>query len=185
MESKGTNKWASRVSRIQSFRNRKIRNLVASYATNNNHSFTCKDIKEHFMETYEIILEIPIIRRILKETMNYSFKRWSPRPLLIDHSIWKVKKVLFAVKLLKTMDKSTVLINIDESAISNSTKANYSWGPKGIPQNLSTLSIQGWISLITAIASNGMSITGIKRGSVKADTFIEFLKHLLAIWNRL
>ena len=119
-------KQASRTSKIQTFRERKIRDLMIYYAESIIHSFTWKDFKEHLIETSGIILDIPIIRRILKERMNYSYKRWSPRPQLVDRSIWKIKKILFADKLLKIMNKSTILINIDESAISDSTKANYS-----------------------------------------------------------
>ena len=86
------------------------------------------------------------------------------------------------------MNKSTILVNIDESAISDSTKANYSWGQKGVPQNLSTLAIQGSINLITAIASNGMSITeNSKRNGESRDfyriyeTFANYLKSIIGI----
>ena len=137
------------------------------------------------IETYGVWLNNNIIRRILKERLNYSFKRWSPRPLLIDNSILKIKKVLFAVKLLKMINKSTVIINVDEATISKSTKMNYSWGPKGTSLNLSTIAISGSISLVTAIASNGLSITGIKDGTIRSSSFVEYIWHWLSIWERL
>ena len=165
----------------QLIRNRKIWNAIASYTENKDQPFTCKDIKEYLMEAYGIWLDINSIRRILKEILNYSFKKWSPRPLLLDHKVAKVKKTLFAVKLLKLINNSTILTNVDESIISNSTKINYSWGPKGKPQNLSTIKIRGSISLVTAITSCGVSITGIRKGTVKSSTFIEYIKHFLSV----
>ena len=137
------------------------------------------------IETYGVWLSNNIIRRILKERLNYSFKRWSPRPLLIDNSILKIRKVLFAVKLLKMINKSTVIINVDEATISKSTKMNYSWGPKGTSLNLSAIAISGSISLVTAIASNGLSITGIKDGTIRSSSFVEYIWHWLSIWERL
>ena len=170
---------------IHPIRNRKIWSVVASYAQETNQPFTCNDIKEHMMEAYSVWLDTNIIRKILKEKLNYSFKRCSPRPLLLDHKLTNVKKSLFAVKLIKLINNSTVLINVDESVISNSTKINYSWGPKGKPLNLSTTKIRGSISLFAAIASCGISVTGIRKGTVKSNTFVEYIKHLLSVWKRL
>ena len=115
------------LSTIQAFRNRKIREVIAKYAEETNQPFTCKDAKEYLMRTYEIWLDVNSIRRILKEQLHYSFKRWSPRPLLLNNEVLNVKKILFTVKLLKLINSSTVLANVDESVISNSTKVNYSW----------------------------------------------------------
>ena len=75
------------------------------------------------------------------------------------------------------MKKSTILINIDESAIANSTKVNYSWGLKGVPHNASTITIRGSICLVTAILSNGISITAIRQGTIKTYIFVEYIKH--------
>ena len=46
--------------------------LIKSYAENTRHPSTCKDIKEHLVETYGVLLDIHIIRKILKEKeLNY------------------------------------------------------------------------------------------------------------------
>ena len=79
------------------------------------------------------------------------------------------------------MNNTTILVNVDESAISNSTKTNYSWGPKGISQSISSINIRGSISIVTAILSCGLTITGIRKGTVRSSTFIEYIKHLLSI----
>ena len=72
-------------------------------------------------------------RRILKENLKYSYKRWSPRSLTLDFRLLELKKMLFTVKLLNLVLKSTLLVNIDESSISTATKLNYSRNQKGAP----------------------------------------------------
>ena len=83
------------------------------------------------------------------------------------------------------MRKSTILINIEESTITNSTEVNYSCGPKGVPHNASTITIRGSICLVTAILQNGISITAIRQGTIKTFIFIEYIKRLLEICKRL
>ena len=143
--------------------------------------FYWKDIKARLIQTHGILLDITIIRRILKEKLGLNFKRCSPIPLSIDGKILKLKNILFTIKLWRTISKSTVLINVDESSITKSTKTNYSWEWKGIPLNLPTQSIKGSMGLVTAIMSNGVSVTGIRKGTIKSDSFIEFIEYLLVI----
>ena len=185
MELLKNNKQDSVAPIIQKYRDKKIISMIISYVEKNNQSFTCKDISEDLMNDEGILVDIHSVRKVLKDKMNYSYKRWSSRPLMIDHSNLRVKKALFVVKLLKLIENSTILINIDEATISTSTKVNYSWSPKGIPWNASTIAIKGSIWLITALFSNGISITGIRNGATNSSTFIEYIKHLLAIWRKL
>ena len=171
--------------KVRALNNRSIWKMIALFIENAKEPFYWKDIKAHLIQTHGILLNIAIIRRILKEKLGLSFKRCSPRPLSINGKILKLKKILFTIKLWRTISKSTVLINVDESSITKSTKTNYSWGWKGIPLNLPIQSIKGSIGLVTAIMSNGVSVTGIRKGTIKSDSFIEFIEHLLVIWNRL
>ena len=142
-------------------------------------------MQEHIVTNFGVEIDTEIWRRILKEKLGYSFKKWSPRPLNLNYQIQKLKKMLFSIKLLKIFRKSWILVNIDESVISNSTKSNYSWSRKGVPTNLSTITMKGSISIVTAILSNGVSITGIRYGTIKSSSFIEYINHLLAIWRKL
>ena len=75
MKSINLNCQVSSPSKIQAFRNKKMWNLVASYAVNINDPFTCKDVYEYLNETYGILLDVTIIRKILKEKINYYYKR--------------------------------------------------------------------------------------------------------------
>ena len=158
---------------------------IESFAKQEKRSFTWRDIMEHIMENFNICVDINTIREILIQRLGYSYKRWSPRPLMLNHKLTKLKKVLFSVKLLKLIDRYSLLINIDEATISQSTKSNYSWSVKGIPSNLSTITLKGSICIVSAIMSNGVSITGMKKGTIKSSTFIEFIQNLLTVWDKL
>ena len=171
--------------RIRAINNSAIWRAIAMFTENAKKPFYWKNIKEHLTQVYGIHWDVNMIRNILKKKLECSFKRWSPRPLSIDYEILKLEKILFSIKIWRAISMHTVLINVDESSISKSTKANYSWGLKGISLNLSNIKIRGSISLITAIMSNGISITGIKKGTIKSDTFIEFIKNLLIICKKL
>ena len=72
-------------------------------------------------------------------------------------------------------------MNIDESVISSTTKANYSWSIKGEPSNLSTIVYTGSVSIISSIFSNGVSISGIRKGTITSSSFIEYVDHMLSI----
>ena len=126
-----------------------------------------------------------IWRRILKEKLGYSFKRCSSRPLKLNYGNQELKKILFCIKLLKIVRRSTLLVNIDESIIFNTTKSNFYWGQKGASSNLSTIGFKGSISIVTAILSNGVSITGIRKGTITSSSFTEYMDHMLTVWARL
>ena len=115
----------------------------------------------------------------------FSYKRCSSRPLNLDYRLQELKKTLFVVKLLKIIRRSTLLVNIDEWIISYSTKSNYSWSKKGVPANLSTTILKGSISVVSAICSNDVSITGIRKVTIESSTFIEYIDHLFTVLSRL
>ena len=116
-------------------------------------TFYRRNIKEHLIQTYGIRLDANLIKNIMKKRLECSFKCCSLRPKSIDYKVLKLKKILFSIKIWKVINSQTILINVDESTVSNSTKANYSCGWKGIPRNLSTVNIRGSISLIIVIMS--------------------------------
>ena len=71
-------------------------------------------MKDDILERCGFSIDVSIIRRILKDKLNYSYKRCSVRPFNLDHKNTQMKKILFTVKLLKTLKRDTVMVNIDE-----------------------------------------------------------------------
>ena len=77
------------------------------------------------------------------------------------------------------------MVNIDEWLFSKYTKINYSWNKLGMSSNLSTEKVKGSVGIISSIMFNGLSFTGIWKGTVTSKTFIEYIKSLLITWNQL
>ena len=75
------------------------------------------------------------------------------------------------------MKNSTILINIDESAILGFDKGQIFIETGGSSTKFINISNQGSINIISAIALNEMSITRIKSRTVKVETFIEYMKN--------
>ena len=96
-----------------------------------------------------------------------------------------MKKILFTVKLLKTLKRDTVMVNIDELLFSKYIKINYSWSKSGMSSNLSTEKVKGSVGIISSIMSDGLSFTGILKATVTSKIFIEYIKSLLITWNQL
>ena len=165
----------SSIIKIRDVQNTNLWRAVSSFAKQNKGPFTCKDVKEHLMTHYGVWIDTNIWRKILKEKLAFSYKWCSSRPLNHDYRLQELKKTLFVVKLLKIIRRSTLLVNIDEWIISYSTKSNYSWSKKGVPVNLSTTILKGSLSVVSAICSNGVSITGIRKGTMESSTFIEYI----------
>ena len=89
MKSKGYEEIVQTPIKIRAITNIRIIREIASFVLKTKEPFYCKDIKEHLAKTFRIQLGIYVIRRILKERLGFSFKRCSPRPLAMDHSILK------------------------------------------------------------------------------------------------
>ena len=77
------------------------------------------------------------------------------------------------------------MVNIEEWLFSKYTKINYSWSKSGMSSNLSTEKVKGSVGIISSIMSNGLSFTGIWKGTVTSKTFIEYIKSQLITWNQL
>ena len=137
------------------------------------------------MKNNGVSIDASVWRKILSENQGYSFKRCSPRPLNLNIILQDLKKTLFWVKLLKIIQRSTLLINIGETWVSYFTKSNYSWWSKGISANLSTIKMNGSISIVSAIWSNGISITGLRNGTITSKSLVEYTNHMLTVCSRL
>ena len=159
--------------------------IISSFVEKTNKAFTWRDVKKYLQTKNKLWIDISIIRKILKDKLKYSFKRCSSRPLTFDHKIAKLKRVLFAIKLLNIINVSSIIVNVDEAVLSYWTMTNYSWIRIGLHSNLSTQNMKGSVSIVSSILSNGLSITGLKKGTIKSKSFINYMNHLTEIWRKL
>ena len=119
----------------------------------------------------------------MKIKLNFSYKRFKPRPNNIDLKRLEWIRRLFSIKFSQLVDSNTLIINIDESSIGRNTKQNYSWGIRGHPIETKVISIKGSISQWTALFSNGNWLSMITSKTFNSECFLLFLKHLIKMIN--
>ena len=66
-----------------------------------------------------------LIRKLLKEELNWSLKKVKQRPIQVDLNRVRAMRQLFSVKFWQKVTADTLLINIDETSINNHIKWNY------------------------------------------------------------
>ena len=63
-----------------------------------------------------------LIRKLLKEELNWSFKKVKQRPIQVDLNRVRAMRQLFFVKFWQKVTADTLLINIDETSINRHIK---------------------------------------------------------------
>ena len=71
-----------------------------------------------------------------------------------------------------------ILANVDGSILFKYTKTNYSSVRKEESSNWSTIPFSLFISIVSVILSNGVSILWIRKETINIDIFSEYLEHL-------
>ena len=158
----------------------KLANTIMKYIVNTKHTSTAKEITLFVNKSLNSTYSIGFIRVFMKNHINLSFKRVKSRPRNINlDKIFSIRN-LFAIKFSKIISKETLLINIDESSINRNIKSNYSWGFKGSPIEAQNAAIEGSVSMIMGICSNGSWINLIVNKTINSNYFEWFLK---IMWN--
>ena len=87
----------------------------------------------------------------MKNDLNLTYKRVKPRPNNVDFGKIKACRQLFAIEFSKLVEKSSLVINIDETSINRHIKSNYSWSKKGRTNEAKNSSFIGSINVVMAI----------------------------------
>ena len=95
------------------------------------------------------------ITSFLKNKLGFCNKRVSPRPSARSIPKNNLKRILFWLEFVNLIKPEHVIVNIDETPFTRSTKINYSWFLKGVWWNTNNLVFVGSLSLIAAITSKG------------------------------
>ena len=152
---------------------------IATFCYTKKEPFTRRELKEYLLKYFGIDLSLEKIQIFLKSQLGLSYKKGSPRPLNLDHNLTRLKKTLFSIKIIEVLRQSMLLVNVDEASLTDMTRRNYSWSKKRLPSSLSNLIIRESISLIGSILSNGVSVTGLKYGTINSEVFIKFIGEVL------
>ena len=127
-----------------------------------------------------ILIAERTVRLILLKVLNKSYKKGLPRIMNFDETWQSWAKQLFSIKLWKTIEKFSMLINVDESSFSRLTKKELTWIPKGKDQIVKSICFKNSWSLVTAITSTGSVIIGKVNGSVRSNLIQKFIKELIS-----
>ena len=87
-------------------------------------------------------------------------------------------KCLFAVKLVKAMNDFSILINIDETLFSRTTRPIYSWLERGKEWSIGNIWCTNSTSLITSITSTGSIYASSISDSAKGSTIFDYFQGL-------
>ena len=104
---------------------------MSNYIENEQGVYTSKEVQMYLKSEYELNLSSSSIIQHMKSNHNLSFKRVSFRPVFTDFDHIQRLKLLFAVEFSNLVDNTRILVNIDETSLSRTTKINYSWFLKG------------------------------------------------------
>ena len=117
--------------------------------------YTVQDVMMRINQKIKVLYPRHLIIKLMKEECLLSYKRITSRPKYIDSKILSHARALFCAKFMTSLTSDTLIINIDESIINKSCKANYSWGIKGMEKEWHNQFVTKSISLILALLSNG------------------------------
>ena len=114
----------------------------------------------------------------MKNTLNLSFKKGWARPYRWDWKKLSFARLLYSVRLSRLLDQNTLIVNIDETLLSNEITNSMSWIPKGRNREQFNVKYEGSASLITAVTSDGNYLATPLTCTVDHSIFLEFLKSL-------
>ena len=161
--------------RIHSF---EIQETIKEYIKNTKDGFIVKDFRQHIYEKHKILLTSTVIIKFMKNKLNLSFKKSWVRPYRWDWKKLSFARLLYSVRLSKLWDKNTLIVNIDETLISNSITNWMSWIPKGRNREQFIKKYEGSASLITAVTSEGNYLATPLIRTIDHSIFKEFLSSL-------
>ena len=112
--------------------------------------------------------------------MSTHINKVSAQPTNRDLTQLKYSRWLFAIRLSKSLNILTLLINIDETNINYETKTNYSWTNRGRLREFKTKPFSGSINMIFAILSNSSWFWTLKQDTTDGYVFQKFWMLLMS-----
>ena len=156
------------------------KSAIRQFVQNESGWFNSKSVWWFVQNTTGLHLSRVSIRKYMKDRLNLSFKRVSPRPVVQDQARINIYKLIFWVEFVNLIKREHVIVNIDEVLLSNSTKTNYSWGVRGRTAIVKNILFKGSQGLIGSITSRGGWFFSRLHSNNNSDIFIDYVQHLIA-----
>ena len=155
-----------------------IQKYVREYIEEISTPFWVDDIAKYLKSKLGISVQLHQLRNFMKKKLWLAYKKGASRPSNLNKKIVGSLKCLFWIRLVKNLSTIKTIINIDESCLNKNTMVNYSWLTKGKKCPLANIKYKNSVSMISAICSNGFSMTVCVYKTTKGSTFLQFLKAL-------
>ena len=149
------------------------------YAYSQELSFWSIDVCRHLLKEFWVEVDHRLMAKFMREELHMSFKKASSRPLKLNTKRQHQLMILFVVLLVELIEGSKWIFNIDESALSHLTKADYTWGLMGVPAVTKNVRFIGSLNIISAISTTGYYYSTILTETNRSIIFIQFLKQLM------
>ena len=118
--------------------------------------------------------------------LGYSYKRGWPRSILSDDPKLKYAQAVFGTRMLTWWNNGNLIVNIDESSYSRSTKFNYTWLPKNKSCPVINIKWKGSIVCLFGLWSDGNWASALSHKTTDSARFWRFLviiKAFLELWS--
>ena len=119
--------------------------------------------------------------------LGYSYKKGWSRSILSDDPKLKYAQAVFGARMLTWLNNGNLIVNIDESIYSRSTKFNYTWLPKNKSSPVINIKWKGNVVCLFALCSDGNWISTMSHKTTDSSGFWRFLvimKAFLEMWTR-
>ena len=156
----------------------KLIKVVSEFHRKSNSPYLTKDVSKYESSRFNMNIPIHVIKETISKILNLSFKKGKSRKIRLDSMKQSHIKCLFAVKLVKAMNDFSILINIDETLFSRTTRPSYSWLERGKEWSIGNIWCTNSTSLITAITSTGSVYASSISDSVKESRIVDYFQGL-------
>ena len=152
--------------------------IVEEFIKQTKTAFTARSIQIYIRNKVKVLLPLHKIRNILKSEFHLSFKKGSSRRVDLNIDKMRYSKSLFTIEFIKSLSEADIILNLDESTISRSTKWEYSWLKTGENGRIHNDRFSNSVNVISVASNSGWTFTGLWHTTTTRHIFINFLKSL-------
>ena len=144
-----------------------------------------KDVQQFIKNFTGVQIPSHIIIKILKQKLNYVWKRISLRVIDLDFERNEQLKVLYSVKFSKWLSHLSLLVNVDGSSFSKETHICHSWAKRSEEKSVKGIIFKGSVTVISSIMADGRTYTEVVEGTLTREKFIAYMDRLLKYLKRI
>ena len=152
--------------------------VIKSFVSQRRQWYTASHVRDHIKKEIKQNISWDKILKYFKQKLRLSYRKGTSKPWNVKIDQLKLGRVWFSCKLVEQINYKPLLINIDETNLSNSVFHNRSWLPIGKSGEIFNVSYKGSVSLVLAITSEGDNFGSIIKEPVDSTIYKEFLENL-------